>query len=93
LPSMVSDHGCECMTGGLGSVYDEDGSFLEQARNRDAFLMPENWERLDDEARKSIGELVKLHAGKTASTRAQWLLANWRSEALKFVRLMPKPYA
>ena len=79
------------MTGGLAWVYDEDGDFLGQARYHSAFLQPDSWDQLDDDARKAIRELVALHAGKTASTRAEWLLANWNLEARKFVRLTPKP--
>ena len=81
------------MTGGLAWVYDEDGEFLGKGRYHSAFLQPDTWDHLDDAARDSIRELVALHASKTASTRAQWLLSNWHSEAQKFVRLTPKPQA
>ena len=79
------------MTGGLAWVYDEDGDFLRDGRFHSAFLHPDNWDQLDDASRESIRELVALHAAKTASTRARWLLANWQSQAPKFVRLTPKP--
>ena len=79
------------MTGGLAWVYDEDGEFLGKGRYHSAFLQPDTWDQLDDVARDSIRELVSLHASKTASTRAQWLLSNWSTEAQKFVRLTPKP--
>ncbi|MGA9584703.1 MAG: glutamate synthase-related protein, partial [Terracidiphilus sp.] len=81
------------MTGGLAWVYDEDGEFLGKGRYHSAFLQPDTWEQLDDDARDSIRDLVSLHANKTASTRAQWLLSNWKTEAQKFVRLTPKPQA
>ncbi|HTM18208.1 MAG TPA: hypothetical protein VL135_14945, partial [Terracidiphilus sp.] len=81
------------MTGGLAWVYDEDGDFLANRRYHDSFLQPETWDQLDDEARDSIRDLVSLHAEKTASTRAQWLLANWQSESRKFVRLTPSTQA
>ena len=81
------------MTGGLAWVYDEDGDFVGQARYHDAFLLSETWDQLCDAARKSIYELVALHADRTASTRARWLLENWKDEAQKFVRLSPKPQA
>ena len=67
------------MTGGLAWIYDEDGDFLGEARYHSAFLQPDTWDQLDDDARKAIRELVALHAGKTASTRAEWLLANWQA--------------
>jgi glutamate synthase (ferredoxin) len=78
------------MTGGLAWVYDEDGDFLRNRRFHDDFLLAERWDQLEDKARSSILELVTLHGEKTASTRAQWLLGNWESEAEKFVRLTPK---
>jgi len=81
------------MTGGLAWVYDEDGDFLGNRRYHDAFLKPDTWGELEDTARNEIHELVALHREKTASTRAQWLLANWESEARKFIRLTPKPQA
>ncbi|HUB29429.1 MAG TPA: glutamate synthase large subunit [Terracidiphilus sp.] len=77
------------MTGGLAWIYDEDGSFLERGLYHQGFLQPERFADLDHTTRQSIRELVELHASKTASTRAQWLLANWEREAQKFVRLTP----
>ena len=79
------------MTGGLAWVYDEDGDFLGNKRYHEAFLLAETLDQLEGEAQTSIRELVALHTQKTASTRARWLLANWESEARKFVRLTPKP--
>ncbi len=79
------------MTGGLAWVYDEGGDFLAKARYHTEFLQPDSWDQLNDESRSAIRDLVALHASKTASTRAQWLLDNWEAEAKKFVRLMPKP--
>ena len=81
------------MTGGLAWVYDEDGDFLGNSRYHSAFLQPETWNQLDTDARNSIRELVALHAAKTSSTRANWLLSNWDSEAHRFVRLTPNPQA
>ncbi len=78
------------MTGGLAWVYDEDGEFLGKGRYHEEFLQPESWSEFDEEARDSIRELVALHASKTQSTRARWLLSNWEREAKKFVRLTPK---
>ena len=77
------------MTGGLAWIYDEDGSFLARQLYHRSFLAPETWEDLDHAARQSIRELVELHAAKTASTRARWLLTNWERESLKFVRMAP----
>ena len=55
-----------------------------------AFLRPETWDELDYTARASIRELVELHFSKTASKRAERLLANWNFESPRFVRMTPK---
>jgi glutamate synthase (NADPH/NADH) large chain len=81
------------MTGGLAWIYDEDGLFLGKGRYHNAFLQPDTWDQLDEASRDSIRELIALHASKTSSTRARWLLANWEAEARKLVRLTPKPQA
>ncbi|HTB95544.1 MAG TPA: glutamate synthase large subunit [Terracidiphilus sp.] len=81
------------MTGGLAWIYDEDGSFLARTQFHQSFLQPESWADLDHAARQSIRELVELHAAKTASTRARWLLSHWEKEAEKFVRMTPRPQA
>jgi glutamate synthase domain-containing protein 3 len=79
------------MTGGLAWIYDETGDFLAKGRYHQGFLQPETWDELDHIAQQSIRELVELHATKTASRRARWLLTNWPDESAKFVRLTPKP--
>ena len=79
------------MTGGVAWVFDEDGRFLAEQRYHDGFLKPEPYEVLDAEARESILGLVQLHAEKSASTRAFWLLSKWDELAPRFVRLVPKP--
>jgi len=79
------------MTGGLAWVFDEDGSFLEKQLYHPDFLTPEPYDTLDAEAKEAIQGLVQLHAEKTASTRAYWLLSKWDELAPKFVRLTPKP--
>ncbi len=81
------------MTGGLAWVYDEDGSFVSRGLYHKSFLNAESWTDLDHMTRESIRELVELHATKTASTRARWMLSNWEREAGKFVRLSPVPQA
>jgi glutamate synthase domain-containing protein 3 len=81
------------MAGGLAWIYDEDGSFLETNLYHKGFLLPEPYGELDHTARQSIRELVELHASKTASTRAQWLLTNWEREAKRFVRMTPSAQA
>jgi glutamate synthase (NADPH/NADH) large chain len=79
------------MTGGLAWIYDEDGMFVAANRYHKSFLLPEQYGELDHTARQSIRELVELHASKTLSTRAQWLLANWERASQKFLRMTPAP--
>jgi glutamate synthase domain-containing protein 2/glutamate synthase domain-containing protein 1/glutamate synthase domain-containing protein 3 len=79
------------MTGGLAWIYDETGAFLGSSRYHKAFLQPATWDELDQSARQSIRELVELHFTKTASKRAESLLANWSTASEKFVRMTPKP--
>jgi glutamate synthase (NADPH/NADH) large chain len=79
------------MTGGLAWIFDEDGSFMDKRLYHADFLTPEPYGTLDAEAREAIQGLVQLHAEKTFSTRAYWLLSKWEELAPKFVRLTPKP--
>jgi len=81
------------MTGGEAWVFDEDGAFLSRQRYHADFLMPEPWEKIDGAGRERILGLVQLHADKTVSTRAFWLLSKWEQLAPRFVRLTPKPQA
>jgi glutamate synthase domain-containing protein 2/glutamate synthase domain-containing protein 1/glutamate synthase domain-containing protein 3 len=79
------------MTGGEAWVFDEDGQFLSRPRFHTGFLAPTPWETLDAEGKERILGLVQLHADKTASTRAFWLLSKWEELARRFVRLTPRP--
>jgi glutamate synthase (NADPH/NADH) large chain len=81
------------MTGGEAWVFDEEGLFLSRQRYHAAFLIPDPYSALDPEAKESILGLVQLHAEKTASTRAYWLMSKWEELAPRFVRLTPKPQA
>jgi glutamate synthase domain-containing protein 3 len=81
------------MTGGLAWVFDEDGDFISRQLYHEDFLQPEQYSDLDAEAQESIRGLVQLHAEKTASTRAYWLLSKWDELAPRFIRLTPKPQA
>ena len=79
------------MTGGIAWVFDEDGRFLSGKRYHAGFLIPEPYQALDADAKASLLGLVQLHAEKTASTRAYWLMSKWAELAPRFVRLTPKP--
>jgi glutamate synthase (NADPH/NADH) large chain len=79
------------MTGGVAWIFDEDGRFLSGQRFHPAFLTPEPYSTLGEEEKASILGIVQLHAEKTASTRAYWLMSKWEQLAPRFVRLTPKP--
>ena len=81
------------MTGGVAWVFDQDGRFLAGQRYHPEFLIPEPYETLSEEAKASILGLVQLHAEKTASTRAYWLISRWEELASRFIRLTPKSQA
>ena len=81
------------MTGGLAWVFDEDGAFVSQTRYHTSFLAPEPLSELDSTAAEELRELILLHAEKTASTRARWILSDWSNLSSRFVRLTPLPQA
>ncbi|MGC2401746.1 MAG: glutamate synthase-related protein [Acidobacteriaceae bacterium] len=81
------------MTGGVAWVFDEDGKFLSLTRYHTGFLAPEPLSQVDEGAAEELRQLIELHAEKTASTRAKWMLSNWSSLSQKFVRLTPLPQA
>ena len=81
------------MTGGLAWVFDEDGTFLSQTRYHNGFLAPEPMSELDEIAAGELRQLIELHAEKTASTRAHWILSDWANLSARFVRLTPLPQA
>jgi glutamate synthase (NADPH/NADH) large chain len=81
------------MTGGLAWVFDEDGTFMSQTRYHTSFLAPEPLSELDSVAVEELRELIAVHAEKTASTRARWILSDWGNLSSRFVRLTPLPQA
>jgi glutamate synthase (NADPH/NADH) large chain len=81
------------MTGGLAWVFDEDGTFLSQTRYHTGFLAPEPTSELDETALEELRQLIGLHAEKTASTRARWILSDWADLSTRFIRLTPLPQA
>jgi glutamate synthase domain-containing protein 3 len=81
------------MTGGLAWVFDEDGTFLSHTRYHTGFLAPEPLSQLDETAAEELRQLIELHAEKTASTRAHWILSDWAHLSARFVRLTPLPQA
>jgi glutamate synthase domain-containing protein 2/glutamate synthase domain-containing protein 1/glutamate synthase domain-containing protein 3 len=81
------------MTGGIAWVFDEDGTFLSRGRYHKGFLEPEVWDELEDQTLAELRATIELHAAKTGSTRAQWLLSEWDIYSRHFIRLKPRPQA
>jgi glutamate synthase domain-containing protein 2/glutamate synthase domain-containing protein 1/glutamate synthase domain-containing protein 3 len=77
------------MTGGHAWVFDEQGQFLSKQQYHTDFLQAEPFAVLDRSSQESLKALIQLHAEKSASSRAQWMLADWAELATKFVRLTP----
>jgi glutamate synthase domain-containing protein 3 len=77
----------------LAWVFDEDDTFVSQTRYHTSFLTPEPLSQLDHEAGEELRQLILLHAEKTSSTRARWILSDWANLSSRFVRLTPIPQA
>ena len=58
-------------------------------RGLEAILSVSGESQTADELR----ELIMLHAEKTSSTRARWILSDWSNLSSRFVRLTPIPQA
>jgi glutamate synthase (NADPH/NADH) large chain len=81
------------MTGGVAWVFDEDDRFLSEACYHADYLTAEGYGVLDAEAQADIRDLIALHAEKTGSTRANWLLSEWDTLGERFIRLTPRAQA
>ncbi len=102
----VGDHGCEYMTGGrvvvigktgrnfaagmsggIAYVYDEDGSFESKCN-----MGMVNLERLSEDDKTTIHDLLRNHHKHTGSSRAREILDHFHEEQKKFVKVMPVEY-
>ena len=102
----VGDHGCEYMTGGravvlgptgrnfgagmsggVAYVYDPDGVFPPKVNQEMVDL-----EQLDDIDREWLRDRISQHMVNTGSTLAERILANWATEAERFIKVMPTDY-
>ncbi|MDE0238503.1 MAG: glutamate synthase-related protein, partial [bacterium] len=102
----VGDHGCEYMTGGravvlgptgrnfgagmsggIAYVYDPDGVFPAKVNPEMVDL-----EAPDDDDREWLRDRISQHMVNTDSAVAERILANWTTEADRFVKVMPKDY-
>ncbi len=77
------------MTGGHAWVFDEHGHFFSKKHFHTDFLKAEMFGSLDAVSQNSLKTLIELHAEKSSSSRAQWMLGDWVTIASKFVRLTP----
>ena len=82
----VGDNFAAGMTGGMGFVYDADGT-LERHLNLENVIAQgvetAHWEGV-------LKELVEEHARETQSAHALRILADWDREIVKFKQIVPK---
>ena len=102
----IGDHGCEYMTGGravilgptgrnfaagmsggIAFVHDPEGSFPARV-NPEMVLV----EAPDEDDLAWLGDVVELHRLETGSAVAERLLADWKVESGRFVKVMPTDY-
>jgi glutamate synthase domain-containing protein 2/glutamate synthase domain-containing protein 1/glutamate synthase domain-containing protein 3 len=102
----VGDHGCEYMTGGMvvilgktgknfaagmsggiAYVYDGDGSFRDKCNMEMIYL-----EECNEEDKTSIYNLMHNHLKYTKSRLAEKMLDDFKTEAAKFVKVIPIEY-
>ena len=103
----VGEHGCEYMTGGravilgptgknfaagmsggIAYVYDENNC-LYRNLNREMVLMEKVVNKPD---REELQNLLEKHLAATGSKKAEYILANFKEELLKFKKVIPSAY-
>jgi glutamate synthase (NADPH/NADH) large chain len=102
----VGDHGCEYMTGGraiiLGAtgrnfaagmsggiayVYDVKGNFAGNCNTEMVYL-----EACDEEDATYLKEMLEKHVSYTDSAVARFILSDFDSELVRFVKVFPQDY-
>ncbi|MDD5653926.1 MAG: glutamate synthase large subunit, partial [Candidatus Omnitrophica bacterium] len=102
----VGDHGCEYMTGGkviilgrtgrnfaagmsggIAYIYDKEGDFAKRCNLSMVAL-----EKINPEDAQNIKNLIVNHVKYTASPIAKKILADFRNEEKKFIKVMPLEY-
>ncbi|WP_144427545.1 glutamate synthase-related protein [Nostoc piscinale] len=73
------------MTGGLAYFLDEDGSFPELVNRENVKIQ----RVLTEAGQKQLQELIRTHAERTGSPKAQAILQNWSEFVSKFWQLVP----
>ncbi|HEY3332028.1 MAG TPA: glutamate synthase large subunit [Capsulimonadaceae bacterium] len=103
----VGDHGCEYMTGGrvvvlgktgrnfaagmsggIAYVLDDDGTFPVRCNREMVDLTAPS----DPEEIRDLRLMVEKHVAETGSGKGKYVLENWDSLLLKFVKVMPRDY-
>jgi glutamate synthase (NADPH/NADH) large chain len=82
----VGDNFAAGMTGGMGFVYDADGTFERHLNFENVIAQgveTAHWEGV-------LKELVEEHARETQSQHALRILADWDREVVKFKQIVPK---
>ena len=75
------------MSGGIAYVHDPDGVFPAKVNPEMVDL-----ETPDDGDREWLRDRISQHMLNTDSAVAERILANWATEADRFVKVMPKDY-
>jgi glutamate synthase domain-containing protein 3 len=75
------------MSGGIAYVYEKYNEFPERCN-----LAMVELERLNAEDKKSIRNMLQKHFQYTRSSIAKGILGDFRNEARRFVKVMPKEY-
>lgn len=102
----LGDHGCEYMTGGVVVVLGETGkNFAAGMSGGLAFVYnPDNQferkcntemvelEKLEDEDKDLLWNMIQAHATKTGSTVAEKMLADWENALEQFTKVYPRDY-
>lgn len=102
----VGDHACEYMTGGrvvilgktgrnfaagmsggIAYVFDTEND-LERLCNKDMVEL----ERMSEDDKRQVKEMIAKHFKNTGSDPAEWILENWEVASGLFVKVMPKDY-
>jgi glutamate synthase (ferredoxin) len=77
------------MSGGIAYVLDEAGDFAAHCNQELVGLH----KLTDADEIEEIWKLVQRHQTYTRSERAAKILAEWKSQVPKFVKVLPKDYA
>ena len=102
----IGDHGCEYMTGGkavilgptgrnfgagmsggIAYIYDKEGVFSKKCNNETFEI-----EKLIEEDKKDLKDLISKHLDYTESDVASFILEDWNNQREKFIKVMPTDY-